>query len=78
MRVAIEQNLVLATETDRGECIAVDDETGEEYSHKWRDGEARVCREVGVYDDQEVGVYDDRYVDYIFRVRVELVSVESS
>ena len=63
MRAAIEQNLVLASETNGGECIAVDDETGTEYGHKWRNGETRVNHEPDV--------------DYVFAIRVELVAVES-
>lgn len=67
MRAAIEQNLVQAVETDRGECIAVDDETGKEWGHKWRGGETRV------YVEPEDGLG----VDYVFVVRVVLVAVES-
>lgn len=69
MRAAIETNLRHAIETERGECIAVDDDTGEEWGHKWRGGETRVYAE----PDEEA---DEPGVDYVFAVRVELVAVE--
>jgi len=69
MRAAIEQNLVKAIETRGGEVIAVDNETGEEWGHKWREGEARVCVEP---EDE-----DGPSVDYVFAVRVVLVAVET-
>jgi len=68
MRKAIERNVVGAIETDRGACVAVDDETGKEYGHKWRGGEARVYVEP---DDEEKYGHD-----YVFAVQVVLVAVE--
>lgn len=55
-------------ETDNEEsrtCVAVDG-TGEEHSHKWRGGEARVVK----FDDTT-----GEEIEYVFAVRVELVSV---
>jgi hypothetical protein len=65
MRAAIETNLRQAIETERGECIAVDDETGEEWGHKWRGGETRVYVE-----GEEEGV------EYVLGVQVVLLAVE--
>lgn len=70
MRKAIESNLHNAIETERGECIAVDNETNKEWGFKWRDGEARV------YVEPEDGT--EPSVDYVFTVQVVLVAVESS
>ena len=64
MQKSVEQSL----ETHGGECIAVDDQTGDEYSHKWRSGEARYYADPT--DDEEEGV------EYVFAVRVVLVAVE--
>jgi hypothetical protein len=75
MRAAIEQNLVQAVETLQGECIAVDDETGQEWGHKWRGGEARVYVENDPDDADEEE--DGPSVDYVFAVRVVLVAVEA-
>ena len=69
MRAAIQDSVVLAIETDHGECIAVD-ETGKEYGHKWREGETRIYVEPDDEEEEEIGL------DYVFAVRVELVAVE--
>ena len=66
LRKALKRSMVNTLETHRGECIAVDDETGKEWSHKWRDGETIVC----VEDDESS-------TEYVFVARLELVSVES-
>jgi hypothetical protein len=71
IRKAIEKNLLNAIETERGECIAVDDETNEEWGFKWREGEARIYVEPD--DDTE-----DPDLDYVFAVQVVLVAVEPS
>ncbi len=70
MRKAIERNVVGAIETDRGSCVAVDDETGKEYGHKWRGGEARVYVEPDEDDEEKYGH------DYVFAIQVVLVAVE--
>lgn len=64
MQAAIEDNLVCGIET-HGTCVAVDG-TGEEHSHKWCNGEARVVK----FDDTT-----GEEIEYVFAVRVELVSV---
>lgn len=65
MQTGVEETL----ETLAGECYAVCEETDEEYSHKWRDGEAvvSVCDETND---------DPIETEYVYRVRVELVAVE--
>ena len=65
MRRAMQKSVERSLETHGGECIAVDDASGEEYSHKWRSGEASVYHE-----EEETGVV------YVFAVRVVLVAVE--
>lgn len=66
MVAAVQTNVERTVETLRGSCIAVDDETGTEYGHKWRNGEARVY----VEDEER-----DRGVEYVLAVRVVLVAV---
>jgi hypothetical protein len=67
MTRAMQTSLVQAIETDRGEWVAVDDATGTEYGHKWRDGEARVFVEPETEDGPEL--------EFVFAVRVVLVAV---
>jgi hypothetical protein len=69
MVAAMQKSVEKSIETHHGACIAVDDETGTEYGHKWRNGEARVYHED---EDEE----RDRGVEYVFAVRVVLVAVE--
>ena len=73
MTAAMQKSVEQMVETIQGECIAVDDETGTEYGHKWRDGEARVFCE-GDDDESPASIWVA--VDYVYRVRVELVAVE--
>lgn len=65
MQAAIQDNLVCSIET-HGTCVAVDG-TGEEHSHKWHNGETRVAK----FEDST-----GEEIEYVFAVRVELVSVE--
>lgn len=69
MRDAMQEFVEGALETDMGECIAVDKENDEEYSHKWRDGEACVC-----YCDEDDEFQEE--FECFFRIRVELVAVQ--
>jgi hypothetical protein len=64
MQTAVEQTLA----AQGGHCIAIDNETGKEYSHKWRGGpETRVY-----HVDEE----NETEYDFVFRVRVDLVAID--
>ena len=69
MREAVQQAVEAHLETSQGECIAYDEESGDEWGFKWRDGEARIYDEC---EDEESG--ED--CDFVFCVRVELVGVD--
>lgn len=62
IRAAIEDQTIESVENSHGSCV-VEDKDGDEFSYKWRNGETTVEGEDGV--------------SYVFRVRVELVAVES-
>jgi hypothetical protein len=60
---ALERSMIATLETHRGDCIAVDDETGKEWSHQWRDGKTVVCIED-----------DESSIEYVFVARLEPVT----
>ena len=68
MRAAIEKNLVEASETYSGECIAVDDETGQEWGHEFCDGKAFVH----VESENDI----DPGLEYIFAIQVIYIGVK--
>jgi predicted ATP-dependent Lon-type protease len=73
---AIQRSTIKALETLHGECIAVDDETGEEWSHKWRNGETRIYIEPDEDEGPSQNIVEES-VECIFAIRVELVAVET-
>lgn len=69
IRDAIQREVEAHLETLGGECIAYDEESGDEWGFKWRNGEARIYNEPGDEDDFPE-------CDVVFRVRVELVGID--
>ena len=74
LRKAIEKDLAGSVEHTVGECNVVfplDDGEDKEVSFDWRNGKATVCDSP---DEDE----DGPEIEYVFRVRVELVAVVQS
>lgn len=72
---AIYKDTIAAIETHSGECNV--EANNDEYGYSWQDGEARIlvedeCSSRFLESDQQS---PDPSVEYVFRVRVELVAV---
>ena len=71
LRKAIEKSTVEGLEAQGGECYA--ETPNQEYGYSWQDGETRIL--VEDEDTHESDVQGHPSVEYVFRVRVELVAV---